>query len=270
MSLLILPRPQQLKLVESFNATTSIVDMGVCPEQWLGAQTVCAVVFPVGAGEVSTNTIFSVNSAANVNDGQRFRLGDAAGAQIFFNANSTGTAGAPLRTGTDVLTYSVWHFIAATWDGTLTATGIRLFYARQSGSLIECAYGTTTNGTTALAPGVGKLFALFNRPDAGRTFNGDGAYVARWEGVKPPQEIERICRMGPLSFPGGQILAYANGVDYGPYHRRGVKSAVTQKIAAINGFPLGSLPRMRIPYEETVGANAQPPRSMHQFRQRAA
>ncbi len=242
--------PPFLQFSESFNATTSIVQLGTRVEQVPFAQTVCAVVNPAGAGEVGTNTVFSVNSAANVNDGTRFRFGDSGGFQIFFNANSTGTAGAPTRTGTDVLTYLEWHFTAATWDGTLTATGIRLFYARDMRSLTECTYGTTTNGTTAVAPGIGKPVAIGNRPDAGRTFSGEIAYVARWQRVLVPAELERVQRQGPLAIPDGLILCYANGRDYGPYGIQPVsKAAVAVRAPPTKYYPLGPTPARRVYFE---------------------
>ncbi len=245
--------PPSLQFSESFNATTSQVDFGIRVEQTPTAQTVCAVVSPAGAGELGTNTVLAVNSAANVNDGTRFRFGDAAGWQIFFNANSTGTAGAPVRNGTDVLVYSAWYFTAATWDGSLTAANIRLFFARAGALLAECAYGTTTNGTTAVAPGYGKPMAIGNRPDGARAYNGEMAYVARWNWMMTPDQLSMVQRHGPLVFPEGLILCYANGRDYSPVGcQPTLKTAITLRARPTTYYPLGPTYARR-PFVSTLG-----------------
>lgn len=241
--MIITPNIPRIRFSEVYNATTSLIDLGTnfCP--YPTAQTICSVLYPLGAGEAGANTVMSVTGSAN-NNGPRFRFGDAAGFQLQFNASSTGSAGNPNRNGTDVMAYNNWYFTAATWDGTVTATGIRLFYARDARDLVESAYTTTTNGTTAPDYGVGNSVILGNRGDAGRTFNGNHGYVAWFSGALTPQELVMVRSRGPNVFRDRMLLCYVNGEDIGPYRVKArVRTAITQGPAPTYLFPLGPLLR---------------------------
>ncbi len=267
--MILLPNSPQIQFAENFNATTSVVNFGVRPEQFPGAQTCCAVVFPIGAGELGTNTIMNVTDSAS-NNGPRLRFADSGGWLISFNGSSSGSTGNPSRFTTFALNYSQWHFVAATWDGALAATGIRMYYAVENRALVEGAYGTTTDGVTAVDYGNGKALCVGNRPDAGRTYNGNLGYVARWSRELTPQELALVQRRGPLALTDGLILCYANGRDYGPFQGKVVsKAAVGLRAPPTARYPLGSLLPQRL-LVAVPATNTQPPRSMHQFRQRAA
>ena len=120
-------RAPSILLSENFNATTSLINCGADPTQYPLAQSMCAVVFPIGSGETSTNTVFGTTPSA-ATTGTRFFFGHDAtpGWNVRFNAHSSGTSSAPARDsalGAELLSYSVWHFAACTWDGGLAATG---------------------------------------------------------------------------------------------------------------------------------------------------
>lgn len=204
-----------------YNATTGDVNLG-SPAHLdnLGAQTVIAVCRETGDHEGNFGYLYGKTPSASAN-GPRLLLGTGTTGQTRTNFAAHSTAGAtglPSRNGTVGEYIRGEHlFIAARWDGTITATGIRIYLSRNLGPIAEVTYATTTNGTTAIASDAANNFHVGNREGTDRTFNGDIGYVAICKGQLTDFEIELVRCQGPFAVTADWRLIWSNGIDYSPY-----------------------------------------------------
>jgi len=105
----------------------------------------------------------------------------------------------------------VWHWAAATWDGTSVHTGINLYLSKSVTSpLYEGTYFDGNSGSGAGLGGPGELITIGNRHDSARTLNGAIALLVRWNRRLSLQELELAKRLGPEAVRAGQVLLYAN------------------------------------------------------------
>ena len=201
----------------NFNATTSTYDYGSNDTAFdsAGPQTVLCLIRPTGAGEGNFGYVLSRVPSAST-DGMRLFINHNSGSPtISYGQGSTVTANAPLRvSSTGIITYGAWRWMAATFDGSLNATGIKIFSSDLIEALTEATYGTTTNGSGALRANSGQSVHVGNRTGTDRTFAGDIALVAWWSVELSPTELERARRDGPLSVRQKDlVLLWAGGQD---------------------------------------------------------
>ena len=212
------PNTTRVAFSHDFDATTSDINLGnLDTPHDVDAQTIMSYCRPDAAGEGNTGTLYSA-VASGTQNGILFAIEHNAGTpRTHFNANSTGTAGAPKKIGSANVTYGVWGHYAATWDGSLSAANITLYAGRSGKDLTVSGSASTTDGTTAVSTPTSSNHHIGNREGADSTFNGLIAWVARWNRVLTLGELRLAQQQGPLAVPQGLLIVWANGKDYGPY-----------------------------------------------------
>lgn len=177
----------------------------------LGAQTVAAYVRPTTGSSGATDYIIAkAGPAAAGFRLMAYRANDST-VQFALGFDSSGAALAPRRNAASVAG-GTWTKVLATFDGSLLATGIKIYLnGTESGSYAEQA-----NGSGTLTADDANDLLLLNRSDLARSFLGDVAYIARWNRVLSAAEIASVTSNGPLSVPDGLILCWANQEDNGP------------------------------------------------------
>lgn len=177
----------------------------------LGAQTVAAYLRPKTGSSFASDYIIAKGGAAAA--GLRltaYRANDST-VQFTLGFGSNGTSITPRRNAASVAG-GAWTKVLATFDGSLLATGIKIYLnGTESGS-----YPESENGSGALTADDAHDLMLLNRSDNARPFLGDVAYIARWSRVLSAAEIASVTSNGPLSVPDGLILCWANQEDNGP------------------------------------------------------
>lgn len=93
-----------------------------------------------------------------------------------------------------------WAMLGATYDGGLTAAGIRLI-VNTPVSATE-----TTAGAGAVSPDAGNPLTLLNRQELDRAFSGDADWLAQWNRVLSTTEIDAVRTGGPDAVPSGRIV----------------------------------------------------------------
>ena len=114
-------------------------------------------------------------------------------------------------------------FIAASWDGGLSASGINLY------SAVDDDFNLTKHTPTSTVDGTGSINGSSEQPigicgwgDATTTISDNRvAYAARWSYKLSDDEVQKVLRLGPLSVRKGLIFCLmrtdAIGRDMGPY-----------------------------------------------------
>ena len=90
--------------------------------------------------------------------------------------------------------------LGATYDGGLTASSIRLIVNT------PVAATETTAGAGAVSPDAGSPLTLLNRQELDRAFSGDADWLAQWNRVLSPTEIDAVRTGGPDAVPSGRIV----------------------------------------------------------------
>ena len=90
--------------------------------------------------------------------------------------------------------------LGATYDGGLTASSIRLIVNT------PVAATETTAGAGAVSPDAGSPLTLLNRQELDRAFSGDAEWIAVWDRVLSPAEIDAVRTGGPDAVPSGRIV----------------------------------------------------------------
>jgi len=131
------------------------------------------------------------------------------------------------RESGNVLINGSWQHVAATWDGSITATNIRLFH---NGT--ETTYSVTTNG---VGIGTSGVINIGCQSGTVRTFDGNIAHVQIFNRILEPHEIRSLMYF-PRSISNGLQLYYPLQGDtspepdmagiYGPLARGTVTGAV--------------------------------------------
>jgi len=201
-----------------FNGTTTTVQFGdEDSTQLLTAQSCLALTYPIGTGEGGFGSIFSKDSAGTNPRGPRFLIDHNSGTpRLFFGCNSTGVGGSPQVASNTAMTYGEWWSSAYSWDGTAGFAAIKLYQGKSGVPVVETAYTGGSNGAGSATYGPVFGFSVGNRNAQDRTFNGDIAFVARWNRVLSLAEFRTAQTYGPLAVPG-LVFCWANGRDYGPF-----------------------------------------------------
>ena len=232
--------PRYLPLLgQSFNATTSDINLGASAPQDCLAQTAMSLCYPVASGEGGAGYIFALTTSATSNGPRFVHLDNTANPQFGMQCNSSGTAGAPVHNSdSNSAPYNNWYHVVGTWDGGINADGVQVYIGQNGATLANKTTNGANfvNGTTAGSVTAGRNLHIGNREGTDRTFNGIIAYVARWNRVITLDEMILAQQRGPLAVPKGLILCWANDRDYGPYHLAPTsRTAITQP----TNLPLG-------------------------------
>lgn len=203
---------------QRFNATTSDISFGVRGSQTPSAQTILALIYPIGSGETSQGTILS-RTPGTVVDPFFFVDHNAGAPRLAFTTNSSGSgAERPLVWSADnTITYGAWQHVAMTWDGGIAVANIHDYIGLRGSPLAETAYGFTADGSGTATYGGANELHIGSKTGQSSTFNGDIAYVAQWRRVLNLAELKKAQRFGPLAVLGGLILFWDGQRDLGPY-----------------------------------------------------
>lgn len=170
---------------QNYNATTSVETCGTADDMIQEDQplTIVVWVYANGVGEGGTGRIVDRETSGAVFGPHLFL--NATASVGFRNENSGGTA-LDRRTSNSTLTLSAWQSLAVTWDGSTTASNVKIYI-----NLAEPSYKTTTNASAILGDNVLATTRLGNRSGDDRTFDGQIAYVQIWNRVLTTAEISQ-------------------------------------------------------------------------------
>lgn len=93
-----------------------------------------------------------------------------------------------------------WQMLGATYDGGLTASSIRLIVNT------PVAATETTAGGGSVSPDAGNPLTLLNRQELDRAWGGDADWLAQWNRVLSPTEIDAVRTGGPDAVPTGRVV----------------------------------------------------------------
>ena len=239
--------PRHLPLLgQSFNATTSDINLGASSAQDCLAQTALALCYPTGAGEGNAGYIFALTTSATSNGPRFVHLDNSGNPQFGLQCNSSGTAGAPVHNSdSNTAPYNNWYHVAGTWDGGINADGVQVYIGQNGATLANRTTNGANfvNGTGSGSVTAGRNLHIGNREGTDRTFNGIIAYVARWNRVLSFEELVLAQQRGPLAVPKGLILCWANDRDYGPYKLKpSSRTAITQPTNLPQGIAQFTVP----------------------------
>lgn len=173
-----------------------------------------------GAGGGDNSYVFGRTPSSSI-DGHRVYIFHNSGSpRLAFGGSCSGggfnTSRPNIEGENNSATIGSWGHYAAVWAGTNQAGSITL-YKGVGATLAEVGYsGGGSNSVGTPINSVGKPLYLFNRQGLDRHFQGDVAYIARWNRALTLTELRQAQNDGPLSVPDGLILCWANGQDYGP------------------------------------------------------
>lgn len=216
---------------------------------------ITASTFPTATSYVSYAAAASINDMAGITVVSVFRLNETTGIdhilfhkglagswsrgpgfginvypagtpKLRFYANSTGTVGSPTAKS-PTIAYNRWYQTAATWDGGLAATGIKMYLGDPFKQLLPVVTNSTSNGTTARASDAANALFVGNNTSGtgGYPFDGDIAYVALWSRVLTDQELQRVALYGPKAV-NDAVLVFQNGRDESLWFRTDTRNGV--------------------------------------------
>ncbi len=186
----------------SFNGSTSSINVGSASSlDDVGSQTMSSWIYVVGAGQNGFGFIYSKTPSGS-SDGPRILTVDNPNPQnrIGFGFNSSGSAGRPVReTVNDIYTRNSWAYVVGTWDGSLSATGLKIYVDG-----VEAAYSSGTDGVTAIVSDAPDTAFIGNRTGGARTFNGRIDNMRVYAGVRSSDWVmtEYNNQNSPSSFYG--------------------------------------------------------------------
>ena len=169
----------------------------------LAAMTVLARVRPV-APQGGNGLLYLLGKRAANGQPKRLMVDYANGAaRLTFGSATTsalcpwGPVASSQRGG---IVDGMWAMLGATYDGGLTAAGIRLIVNA------PVTAGETTAGGGAVATDAGAPLVLLNRQELDRAFSGDAEWVSVWNRVLSTTEIDAVRVGGPDAVPSGRIV----------------------------------------------------------------
>lgn len=183
-----------LGMALSLNGTTSSGTIGNPAElNDLQALSITAWKYSVTVGEGNAGTILTKRGAANA-AGWAFRFNGAGGSFRF--TVDYGVADLVVDSVTGLNAHARWQHVAVTWDGSLAAANVHMYFDGFEGS-----YATQTNaGSASRVSDAPSLLVLGNNEAATNTWNGSLHDVRLWNRVLTPQEVLAVYRapFGPV------------------------------------------------------------------------
>lgn len=139
---------------------------------------------PTTLGESSGGRIFDKASATTPVNGWCFQLSNTVTSSLAFNADFP-TVDLLVRSPISSIVLSTWQHVAATWDGSATATNVHLYIGG-----VETAYSVQTSGTggSRVSDAAQNLF-IGNGPGSTRTFNGLIGDARFYNRILSPAEV---------------------------------------------------------------------------------
>ncbi|MCC6660945.1 MAG: LamG domain-containing protein, partial [Phycisphaerales bacterium] len=129
----------------------------------LSALSLVALINPYDVGEGSEGTVVNkMNSSFNL--GYSIAMRASGAVQLYHTTTGTDLL---RRSNTGFLTYGTWSVLAVTWDGTLTATGVKLYLNGR-----EMTYAVTQNGSGSRDSDAGNDLLIGNDVTGAYTFSG--------------------------------------------------------------------------------------------------
>lgn len=110
-----------------------------------------------------------------------------------------GTTSLTVKASNSIISPGVWAYIAVTWDGSTTATNVKIYV-----NALETTYATLTNGV-AIADNATSLIRIGNRNNTARTFDGSISHVQIFNRVLSREEIRRLMFL-PGSIRDGLVI----------------------------------------------------------------
>lgn len=248
--------------------------------------SIAAKVYARGPGVSNAGIVLS--KADNNTGDWRFGIGGSTRPLVF----NKDTDGVSLNVvSTDVIPLNRWVDVGMTWDGGLLAAGVKQYI-----DAIEVAYTTQTDGTGNLLTDASRTLRIGNTTGTNRGWNGYIAHLSFYSGILTQDQF-RILKAHPGKYSlGSRLLMYVPLLNHGWTEPAfsGNKIPVNIAVATGNCLPstfnppvLGIEPEIESPsfiYQgpaptlrnrrfvlgkaPAAAAGGQPPRSMHQFRQR--
>lgn len=231
----------------SFNATTSVITLGLLPGVlWDQTQPATSLAYfrADGSGE---GTLGYLLGKAVSGAGLRL-IAQHVTSTTFGFVHGRGTSGSSTQPSitSPSMTYGLWYHAATVVPATMTGADCSMYISGGAGAgaaggpLQLVTPSATTNGSGSLLSNVTDDLYIGNRSANDRTFNGSIGYVAQWNRLLSLSELRRAQADGPLAVRAGLIFCFANGRDYSPYAKSITgRTAVTHAGTAPMGFRLG-------------------------------
>lgn len=176
----------------------------------MGARTLSAWIYPESMGESSKGRIFDKAATTTPTLGWIFNIANNEGDyQIGFT--HSGSTVLSRRSVANTIVPNVWQHVLVTWDGSTTATNIRIYV---NGT--EVSYQTTSNGAS-LTSDAAQTLRIGNSADGARTFDGYIDEPRIYDRVLSATEIAELYALGATKFQDTQSNQLTNGlVGYWP------------------------------------------------------
>lgn len=225
---------------ELYDGSTSITTFVADANQPLYAQTVMAQIVPLNLDGVQ-EYIFS-NADTGGYNGVRFQI--SATGKWNFGADSAAQGAMPNANGTLALVNGAMSTCAVSWDGGLLSSGIVIYSSLGGAPLALDAHTTDNNGGGSILTANGQYLSVGNRVGGGsaRAFDGIVGFVARWNRVLTPGEMELARHFGPLFIPEGLVFCWAGRRDRSRYAAK--PSTITN---VVNGKAIAAATALRSP-----------------------
>ncbi len=184
----------------------------------MGARTLSAWIYPESMGESSKGRIFDKAATTTPTLGWIFNIANNEGDyQIGFT--HSGSTVLSRRSVANTIVPNVWQHVLVTWDGSTTATNIRIYV---NGT--EVSYQTTSNGAS-LTSDAAQTLRIGNSADGARTFDGYIDEPRIYDRVLGATEIADLYALGATKFQDTQSNQLTNGlVGYWPMNGPDVSS----------------------------------------------
>jgi hypothetical protein len=151
----------------------------------MGAVTVSAWIYPRSAGEAGKARIVDkANSTTPTNGWILYLTGD--GRQLQFVADYT-TTNLTRVSAAGVLAFNTWQHVAVTWDGSPSASGVRLYL-----NGVEVAYSASTSAAGTRVDDALEDLKIGNDKSRARTFNGRIDEVQVWNRALSASEVAAL------------------------------------------------------------------------------
>ena len=244
----------------SFDGATSALDYGSLDDTFHTQKcTTLALFRGTGSGENGFSYIIAKTGTSNLLGYRMYVDHNAGSPQLAFGVSNSNSSSTPLRkAAVGYMSYNEWTWLAASYDGSVNASGIELYCGTSALRRVD-SFATNTNGTGTVVTNSGNSLLIGNRAGTDRTTLGDIALIARWNSVLTKEEINLAIRNGPRTVqPGKLVLLWAGGKDYGP--RQIVPNSVTGiSYARSRVYVLDTLPRLYFPVDVAGGAQTLTP-----------
>ncbi len=202
--------------------------------------SVSAWVFPTVVGGAENGGAVRLFTKSGIESatvgGPTFQIGVQAGLTVTEFIFFTTIASLDVTSTSNVISTGRWNHVAMTWDGSLTATNVKLYIGGT-----EVIYNGQVNGSGVLDDDSLNDLYLTNRNTFARALSGQCMEMAFWKSVLTPSEIKQlytsrvkgiplqiqasslVCYFPMDDYPGGLTTTVPSNIfDQGPNHLVGI------------------------------------------------